>query len=51
MLTFFRIVMAGLVPPAGPKPVRRGEGLAIHVFAAKAWMPDVPFFEWLGGRA
>jgi hypothetical protein len=27
------IVMAGLVPPAGPKPLRRGEGPAIHVFA------------------
>jgi hypothetical protein len=25
-------VMAGLVPPAGPKPLRRGEGPAIHVF-------------------
>jgi hypothetical protein len=23
--------MAGLVPPAGPKPLRRGEGPAIHV--------------------
>jgi hypothetical protein len=23
-------VMAGLVPPAGPKPLRRGEGPAIH---------------------
>ena len=27
--------MAGLVPPAGPKPLRRGEGPAIHVFATK----------------
>jgi len=26
------VVMAGLVPPAGPKPLRRGEGPAIHVF-------------------
>jgi hypothetical protein len=24
--------MAGLVPPARPKPLRRGEGPAIHVF-------------------
>jgi hypothetical protein len=24
----------GFVPPAGPKPLRRGEGPAIHVFAA-----------------
>ena len=24
-------VMAGLDPPAGPKPLRRGEGPAIHV--------------------
>jgi hypothetical protein len=31
--------MAGLVPPAGPKPLRRGEGPAIHVFAAKTWTP------------
>jgi len=23
--------MAGLVPPSGPKPLRRGEGPAIHV--------------------
>ena len=36
------VVMAGLVPPAGPKPLRRGEGPAIHVFATserKTWMP------------
>jgi hypothetical protein len=26
--------MAGLVPPARPKPLRRGEGPAIHVFVA-----------------
>jgi len=35
-------VMAGLVPPAGPKPLRRGEGPAIHVFLnteRKTWMP------------
>jgi hypothetical protein len=24
--------MAGLVPPARPKPLRRGEGPATHVF-------------------
>jgi hypothetical protein len=24
--------MAGLAPPARPKPLRRGEGPAIHVF-------------------
>ena len=28
----FSLVMAGLGPPAGPKPLRRGEGPAIHVF-------------------
>jgi hypothetical protein len=28
------LVMAGLVPPARPKPLRRGEGPAIHVFLA-----------------
>jgi hypothetical protein len=35
------IVMAGLVPPARPKPLRRGEGPAIHDFlvVAKTWMP------------
>src|SRR6185437_3639329 len=27
-------VMAGLDPPAGPQPLRRGEGPAIHVFLA-----------------
>jgi len=27
--------MAGLDPPARPKPFRRGEGPAIHVFFAK----------------
>jgi hypothetical protein len=27
--------MAGLVPPARPKPLRRGEGPAIHVFLAR----------------
>ena len=36
-------VMAGLVPPAGPKPLRRGEGPAIHAFhclaTVKTWMP------------
>jgi hypothetical protein len=26
--------MAGLVPPVGPKPLRRGEGPAIQVLAA-----------------
>jgi hypothetical protein len=26
--------MAGLVPPAGPEPLRRGEGPAIHVLAS-----------------
>jgi peptide/nickel transport system ATP-binding protein len=25
-----QIVIAGLDPPAGPKPLRRGEGPAIH---------------------
>jgi hypothetical protein len=37
-----RLVMVGLVPPAGPKSLRRGEGPAIHVFATserKTWMP------------
>jgi hypothetical protein len=37
-----KIVMAGLDPPARPKPLRRGEGPAIHAFAAalrKTWMP------------
>jgi hypothetical protein len=29
------IVMAGLVPPARPKPLRRGEGPAIHVLGAE----------------
>ena len=36
------LVMAGLVPPVGPEPLRRGEGPAIHVFLsaeAKTWMP------------
>src|SRR5581483_372382 len=32
-------VMPGLVPPARPKPLRRGEGPGIHVFPP-AW-PDV----------
>jgi hypothetical protein len=27
------LMMAGPVPPAGPKPLRRGEGPAIHVFS------------------
>jgi hypothetical protein len=27
--------MAGLDPPARPKPLRRGEGPAIHVFVAR----------------
>ena len=33
--------MAGLVPPAGPKPLLRGKGPAIHVLAKarKTWMP------------
>jgi len=35
-------VMPGLVPPARPKPLRRGEGPGIHVLplhkARKAWM-------------
>jgi hypothetical protein len=26
--------MAGLVPPARPKPLRRGEGPAIHVWTS-----------------
>jgi hypothetical protein len=26
--------MPGLVPPAGPKPLRRGEGPGIHVLTA-----------------
>jgi hypothetical protein len=32
--------MPGLDPPAGPKPLRRGEGPGIHVFLAgtKTWM-------------
>ena len=29
--------MAGLVPPAAPKPLRRGEGPAIHVFLAQVY--------------
>ena len=29
---FNQFVMAGLVPPARPKPLRRGEGPAIHAF-------------------
>jgi len=35
-----RAVIAGLVPPAGPKPLRRGEGPAIHVVPSllMAWM-------------
>ena len=28
----FLFVMPGLVPPARPKPLRRGEGPGIHVF-------------------
>jgi hypothetical protein len=35
--------MTGLVPPAGPKPFRRGESPIIPVFLAtdiKAWMLD-----------
>ena len=35
-LSRFRLVMAGLDPPAGPKPLRRGEGPAIHVFLSAA---------------
>ena len=34
------LVVAGLVPPAGPKPLRRGEGPAIHVLAS-AQLEDV----------
>jgi len=34
------LVMAGLDPPAGPKPLRRGEGPAIHVFA-RGYTQDV----------
>jgi hypothetical protein len=30
-----KVVMAGLVPPARPKPLRRGEGPAIHLFHAE----------------
>jgi hypothetical protein len=31
--------MPGLDPPAGPKPLRRGEGPGIHAFlSAKTWM-------------
>jgi hypothetical protein len=30
-----RGVIAGLDPPAGPKPLRRGEGPAIHHFLKK----------------
>jgi len=35
-LTPPEIVMPGLVPPAGPKPLRRGEGPGIHVLDATA---------------
>src|SRR5580704_18778002 len=34
-------VMAGLDPPAGPKPLRRGEGPAIHVFDSAERKQDV----------
>ncbi len=30
--------MAGLVPPARPKPLRRGEGPAIYVLAANIFL-------------
>jgi hypothetical protein len=30
------VVMPGLVPPAGPKPLRRGEGPGIYVFSCDA---------------
>jgi hypothetical protein len=49
--------MAGLDPPARPKPLRRGEGPAIHVFVpheeSKTWITGhrrakaTPFFERL----
>ena len=29
-LLFYKLVMPGLDPPAGPKPLRRGEGPGIH---------------------
>jgi len=29
--------MAGLDPPAGPKPLRRGEGPAIHDFTNRGF--------------
>ena len=34
------VVMSGLVPPARPQSLRRGEGQAIHVFhgASETWM-------------
>jgi hypothetical protein len=38
-IAFF--VMAGLVPPARPKPLRRGEGPAIHVFLLQMANEDV----------
>jgi hypothetical protein len=47
------LVMAGLVPPARPKPLRRGEGPAIHVFPAiietKTWMPGIRLRQGFGG--
>jgi hypothetical protein len=37
-----KLVMPGLVPPAGPKPLRRGVGPGIHVLrniaARMTWM-------------
>jgi hypothetical protein len=33
--------MAGLDPPARPKPLRRGEGPAIHVFVSEKIKQDV----------
>jgi hypothetical protein len=34
------LVMPGLVPPARPKPLRRGEGPGIHVLRAAAKAVD-----------
>jgi len=33
-----KVVMPGLDPPAGPKPLRRGEGPGIHIFLAVAFV-------------
>jgi hypothetical protein len=37
----FALVMAGLVRPAGPKPLRRGEGPAIHVLLCRDQSQDL----------